>query len=75
MCVCVAVVCMLDCICESRHIFRCMYVRAWVSVFDECACVKARDSIIIAMQSEQRSSRHSKHRNSEPTINDLLHWA
>ena len=54
---------------------KCVCVRAWVSVFEEIACVEMRDSIIIATQPEQRSSGHSKHRNNDRTIDLLLHCA
>ncbi len=51
-------------------------VRAWVSVFEESACVEMRDSIIIATQSEQRSSGHSKHRiTDDRTIDHLINCA
>jgi hypothetical protein len=48
---------------QGIYIQVCLCVRAWVSVFEECAYVEMRDSIIIATQSEQRSSGHSKLRN------------
>ena len=53
----------------------CVSAHAWVSEYEECVCVEMRDSIIIATQSEQRSSVHSKHRNNERTIDHLLHCA
>ncbi len=59
----------------KAYVHVCVCVRAWVSVFEECAYVEMRDSIIIATQSEQRSSGHSKHRNNERTIHHLLHCA
>ncbi len=77
MCLCCVSVyaCMHVSLRVSQGIYSCVCVRAWVSVFEECVYVEMRDSIIIATQSELRSSGYSKHRNNERTIDQLLDFA